>query len=158
MKEDNSFTHFVFIILQFRLHNPIETPKVAEFGHFLSPGKEYRVIIKPTVTKASTAIKGIPIKKRQCVFSNETYLKYYRTYTQRNCALECEANYTLEMCHCVPYYLPSNYFSLFWFFPLTSCLPYIIILKLYGKGRYKGTYITKIEIKIKNNPYPRNSG
>jgi amiloride-sensitive sodium channel len=95
-----------------RLHNPVETPKIAEFGFLLSPGKEYRVVIKPTISNASSSLRKIPKDKRQCVFSDEKYLKFYRTYTQRNCALECEANYTLAMCSCVPYYLPSK-FSLF---------------------------------------------
>ncbi|KAJ9583986.1 hypothetical protein L9F63_021678, partial [Diploptera punctata] len=93
---------------KFRLHNPVETPKVAEFGHTLSPGKEYRIAIRPIITNSSATLKGIPTNKRQCVFSNEKYLKFYRTYTQRNCALECEANYTLEVCQCVPYYLPKD--------------------------------------------------
>jgi amiloride-sensitive sodium channel len=97
------------IHLQLRLHNPVETPKVAEFGLLLSPGEEYRVAIKPTISNASFSIRKIPENKRQCVFSNEKYLKFYRTYTQRNCALECEANYTLAMCMCVPYYLPSRF-------------------------------------------------
>lgn len=95
--------------LQMRLHSPVEAPKVAEFGYLLSPGEEYRVAIKPMITNASSSLRKIPQDKRQCVFSNEKYLKFYRTYTQRNCAMECEANYTLAMCFCVPYYLPSTF-------------------------------------------------
>ncbi|PSN50939.1 hypothetical protein C0J52_08126 [Blattella germanica] len=90
------------------LLDAIETPKVSEFGYIISPGKEYRVVISPTIMNASASLRGIPKNKRQCLFSNEKYLKFYRTYTQRNCALECEANYTLETCGCVPYYLPKD--------------------------------------------------
>ncbi|PNF19404.1 hypothetical protein B7P43_G03628 [Cryptotermes secundus] len=91
-----------------RLHNPIETPKVAEFGILISPGQEYRAVIKPKISNASSSLRTIPENKRQCVFSDERYLKFYHTYTQRNCALECEANYTLATCMCVPYYLPKD--------------------------------------------------
>ncbi|XP_069692716.1 pickpocket protein 28-like [Periplaneta americana] len=91
-----------------RLHNPVETPKVSEFGLLLTPGQEYRMVIRPTITNASSSIRKIPENKRLCVFSDEKYLKYYNTYTQRNCALECEANYTLSICKCVPYYLPKD--------------------------------------------------
>jgi amiloride-sensitive sodium channel len=96
------------VYLQMRLHSPVETPKIAEFGFIISPGQEYRLAIKPTISNASSSIRRIPLKKRQCLFSDEKYLKYYRTYTERNCAMECEANYTLAMCKCVPYYLPSR--------------------------------------------------
>jgi hypothetical protein len=66
------------------------------------------VAIRPTITNASSSLRKIPENKRQCIFANEKYLKFYRTYKKRNCALECEANYTLAMCMCVPYYLPSR--------------------------------------------------
>jgi amiloride-sensitive sodium channel len=96
-----------------RLHNPVETPKVADFGLLLSPGEEYRVAVRPIISNASSSLRRIPENKRQCVFSDEKYLKFYHTYTQRNCALECEANYTLATCMCVPYYLPSRLIPFF---------------------------------------------
>lgn len=102
------------ICLQIRLHNPIETPKVAQFGFLIAPGEEYRVVIRPIISNASSSLRRIPENKRQCVFSDERYLKFYHTYTQRNCVLECEANYTLATCMCVPYYLPSR-LTLFFF-------------------------------------------
>ncbi|KAK0183188.1 hypothetical protein PV327_001254 [Microctonus hyperodae] len=90
------------------LHNPVETPKIADFGFALSPGKETRIVITPRIYSASWSILGISRKKRKCFFTTERRLKYYRTYTQRNCLLECEANFTQKICHCVQYYMPKS--------------------------------------------------
>lgn len=95
------------------LHNPVETPKMADFGFAISPGEETRIVITPRINTASLSILGIPRKKRKCFFNTERKLKYYRTYTQRNCLLECEANFTQKICDCVQYYMPSKLFSRF---------------------------------------------
>jgi hypothetical protein len=43
--------------------------------------------------------------------SNERSLKYYKIYTQRNCEIECLANYTLNKCGCVSFYMPRMFFQ-----------------------------------------------
>ncbi|CAL1673516.1 unnamed protein product [Lasius platythorax] len=90
------------------LHNPVETPKIADFSFSITPGEETRVIIRPRISTAKPAIMSIPQKKRKCFFTRERKLRYYRTYTQRNCILECEANFTQQMCDCVQYYMPKS--------------------------------------------------
>uniref|UniRef100_A0AAR5Q842 Pickpocket protein 28 n=1 Tax=Dendroctonus ponderosae TaxID=77166 RepID=A0AAR5Q842_DENPD len=90
------------------LANPIETPKMADFGFLISPGFETRVTIEPSVREATETLRDVAVQKRQCYFSNERPLQYYRFYSQRNCLLECQSNYTLNLCECVPYYLPKN--------------------------------------------------
>ncbi|KAL0131219.1 hypothetical protein PUN28_002644 [Cardiocondyla obscurior] len=90
------------------LHNPVETPKIADFSFVITPGEESRVIIRPRISSANPAIISIPLKKRKCFFTTERKLRYYRTYTQRNCILECEANFTQQLCDCVQYYMPKS--------------------------------------------------
>ncbi|XP_020297428.1 pickpocket protein 28-like [Pseudomyrmex gracilis] len=90
------------------LHSPVETPKIADFSFAITPGEETRVIIRPRISTANPTIVSIPQRKRKCFFSAERKLRYYRTYTQRNCILECEANFTQQMCHCVQYYMPKS--------------------------------------------------
>ncbi|KAJ8686888.1 hypothetical protein QAD02_022682 [Eretmocerus hayati] len=90
------------------LHSPVETPQIADFAFTLSPGKETRVIITPHITDADKSIMKIPVKVRRCYFLNEKKLHYYRTYTHRNCLLECEANFTLSACNCMQYYMPVS--------------------------------------------------
>ncbi|XP_076161404.1 pickpocket protein 28 isoform X2 [Ptiloglossa arizonensis] len=90
------------------LHNPVETPKIAEFAFTVTPGEETRVIVAPRLSTASKSIISVPQRKRKCFFTSERKLRYYRTYTQRNCVLECEANFTQKICHCVQYYMPKS--------------------------------------------------
>jgi len=90
------------------LHSPVETPKISSFGSFVSPGRETSVEIYPTVGMATPALANIKKEQRQCVYSAEKQLRFYRTYTQRNCIMECEANFTLMFCQCVMYYMPST--------------------------------------------------
>lgn len=44
-----------------------------------------------------------------------------RTYTERNCKLECQANHTLNRCGCVPYFLPSKQLLLLLFLDSNEC-------------------------------------
>lgn len=92
------------------LHSPVETPKISSFGSLVSPGRETSIEIHPTLGMATPALANIQKNKRQCVYSAEKELRFYRTYTQRNCMMECEANFTLMFCKCVMYYMPSNFY------------------------------------------------
>ncbi|KAK9888762.1 hypothetical protein WA026_000987 [Henosepilachna vigintioctopunctata] len=60
------------------LSNPIETPRTADFGFLLSPGIEARYVINPVIREATDSLRGVPIYKRNCYFSNERRLQYYR--------------------------------------------------------------------------------
>ncbi|KAK3913180.1 Pickpocket protein 28 [Frankliniella fusca] len=93
---------------QVLLHNPVETPKITAFGFLVEPGTENRVAITPIIGRTSPKLKSVSVEKRQCLFQHERNLQFYRTYTQRNCILECEANFTLSHCKCVAYYMPKD--------------------------------------------------
>ncbi|CAG4932747.1 unnamed protein product [Colias eurytheme] len=90
------------------LHNPTETPKIAKLGEIYGPGIEARVAIKPRILDAQAALKDIDVNKRFCLFSSEKDLVFYRTYTFKNCQMECEARRMLEICKCVLYFMPKN--------------------------------------------------
>jgi hypothetical protein len=99
------------VSFQLLLHNPVETPKIADNGMLVAPGREYRMKIKPTINNAAKSLHGVKEISRQCAYSADMYLLFYKTYTQRNCMLECESNYTLTVCNCVPFYLPSTWLT-----------------------------------------------
>ncbi|RVE50284.1 hypothetical protein evm_005119 [Chilo suppressalis] len=90
------------------LHNPTETPKIANLGDIYGPGMEARVSIQPRILDAQPDLRTIDIDKRLCLFSSETNLVFYRTYTLKNCEMECEARAMLDLCGCVFYYMPKN--------------------------------------------------
>ncbi|XP_072934740.1 pickpocket protein 28-like [Epargyreus clarus] len=90
------------------LHNPTETPKIAKLGEIYGPGIEARAAIQPRILDAQPALRYIDIDKRLCLFSSEIDLVFYRTYTLKNCEMECEARIMLDLCKCVLYYMPKN--------------------------------------------------
>ncbi|XP_013189656.2 pickpocket protein 28 [Amyelois transitella] len=90
------------------LHNPTETPKMANLGEIYGSGIEARVTIQPRILDAQPALKSIDVSKRLCLFSSEKDLVFYRTYTLKNCEMECEAKGMLDLCDCVFYYMPKN--------------------------------------------------
>ncbi|KAI8442241.1 hypothetical protein MSG28_005814 [Choristoneura fumiferana] len=94
--------------VQILLHNPTETPNIANLGDIYGPGIETRVAIQTRISDAQPALKSIDIEKRLCLFSSEKELVFYRTYTLRNCEMECEARNMLALCKCVLYYMPKN--------------------------------------------------
>ncbi|XP_055549433.1 pickpocket protein 28 isoform X2 [Wyeomyia smithii] len=89
------------------LHNPTETPKMAEYAQYIDVGSENRIIVNPKLSDASYLIRKVSQLQRQCVFANEANLSYYRTYSRNNCEMECEARLIQENCGCVLYYMPK---------------------------------------------------
>lgn len=71
------------------LHTPDEMPQVA--SHYIKIPFDVRTLIsvKPRVMSTSENLKHYKPKKRQCFFSGEKRLKYFKAYTQSNCKLEC---------------------------------------------------------------------
>ncbi|BES98474.1 Amiloride-sensitive sodium channel [Nesidiocoris tenuis] len=90
------------------MSNPLETPKLMSFAVPLAPGSESKVIIVPKQVTSTKDLQSIAIEKRNCYFEAEKRLFFYKTYNQRSCILECEANYTIALCGCVQYYMPKN--------------------------------------------------
>lgn len=60
------------------MHNPIELPKVNEYGVSIPIGYESRIVIIPSITEASKAIRKISRNVRRCIFESENFLEYYR--------------------------------------------------------------------------------
>lgn len=60
------------------LSNPIETPKMADFGFLASPGLEARIEVSPSINDATETLQSIKVDKRQCFFPEEKPLRYYR--------------------------------------------------------------------------------
>ncbi|KAG6446862.1 pickpocket protein 28 [Manduca sexta] len=90
------------------LHNPTETPKIRNVGEIYGPGIEARVAIRPRILDAVPSLRSIDVTKRLCLFSSEKELGFFRTYTLKNCEMECEARAMLDICDCVLYYMPKN--------------------------------------------------
>ncbi|TMW44538.1 hypothetical protein DOY81_010383, partial [Sarcophaga bullata] len=88
------------------VHNPAELPKISNYGFLMTAGREARIPIEPIYQDAVPSIRSIRKSVRRCLFSDEGDLVYYRTYSRKNCELECEAKILMQKCSCVLYYLP----------------------------------------------------
>jgi acid-sensing ion channel, other len=88
------------------LHMPIEYPQVAK--HFLRvPLKqETMIIVKPKMMTTENDVRSFPLESRKCYFFHERYLRFFRGYTQRNCEIECLANFTIGKCGCTKFHMP----------------------------------------------------
>lgn len=71
----------------------------------LSKITELKIFTKVTTT--SEAIRHYAPSQRQCYYSFERQLKFFKNYTQVNCEAECLANFTKMECGCVKFSMPS---------------------------------------------------
>lgn len=60
------------------LHSPNEAPMISHYGTSVSNGYETRIVISPTISEASKAVRKLHVPIRQCLFEEENYLTYYR--------------------------------------------------------------------------------
>ncbi|KAH8295713.1 hypothetical protein KR018_005486, partial [Drosophila ironensis] len=91
------------------LYNPIDQPRLKESGLPVMIGHQTSFRLIARSFEALPTIRHIDRSKRQCIFSDEQELLFYRYYTRRNCEAECDALFFLRSCDCIPYYLPQVY-------------------------------------------------
>ncbi|XP_063916764.1 pickpocket protein 28-like [Zophobas morio] len=91
-----------------QIAHPQRLPRVRN-QHFIVPLERVsKAGIAPDMMTTSDDVKRYNAKRRNCHFPSERPLKYFKVYTQNNCAIECRTNYTLSQCGCVPFYVPRE--------------------------------------------------
>ncbi|CAH1100944.1 unnamed protein product [Psylliodes chrysocephalus] len=90
------------------IHAPNSIPTISRNYFFMPFDTSTTVLIRPSLMTTSAIVKAYKLADRQCYFSDERYLDYFLTYTQENCYLECLANYTLQKCGCVNFFMPRT--------------------------------------------------
>ncbi|XP_068914084.1 pickpocket protein 28-like [Tenebrio molitor] len=90
------------------LHSPVRMPRLNQ-EYFRIP-LDHAVVasVQPVVITTSQEVKTFDVAKRDCYFPSERKLKYFRTYSQQNCQLECLTNITLDSCGCVNFFMPRE--------------------------------------------------
>jgi amiloride-sensitive sodium channel len=90
------------------LHSPVRMPRLNQ-EYFRIP-LDHAVVasVHPVVITTSQEVKTFDVAKRNCYFSSERKLKYFRTYSQQNCQFECLTNITLDSCGCVSFFMPRE--------------------------------------------------
>lgn len=91
------------------LHLSVETPQVSKKSLSVPLYQQMKIAIKPNVIRTSDTLSKYDSSVRQCFFTSERTLRFFKVYTQQNCESECFANFTRTYCGCVKFSMPSNY-------------------------------------------------
>ncbi|XP_037031883.1 pickpocket protein 28-like isoform X1 [Bradysia coprophila] len=90
------------------MHRPDEVPFVSKEWFRVPMDQETYVSITPKVTLTADSVKSYSVKSRQCYFGYERQLKYFKTYTQRNCEMECVSDFIIKKCGCTRFSMPRT--------------------------------------------------
>ncbi|XP_052861434.1 pickpocket protein 28-like [Anopheles cruzii] len=90
------------------IHAPDEIPRLSEYNIRVPPMQAVSIIIKPRMMTTQKSLHRHPASIRQCYFSDERSLRFFRVYNEQNCEFECLANYTLKLCGCVTFAMPRT--------------------------------------------------
>ncbi|XP_023340883.1 sodium channel protein Nach [Eurytemora carolleeae] len=103
------FTGFKVLI-----HSPDEFPEVSAKSIPIHEGTETFIALSAQVTKSTESVQSMSQTRRSCLLENEVNvpdlnvnLNVFKSYSQANCLLECQAAATLSLCNCLMYYYPK---------------------------------------------------
>jgi acid-sensing ion channel, other len=91
------------------LHLPIEEPLVSKHYYLVPMQQALELTVSPNIVITSDELRDFSVEKRQCYFSDERYLRFYKYYTQNNCESECLTNFTVKECGCLRFNMPSKF-------------------------------------------------
>ncbi|EDV99610.1 pickpocket protein 28 [Drosophila grimshawi] len=90
------------------LHAPDDVPQVSKQFVRIPMGREVLIAVKPNMITTSSGIAEYHPLRRQCFLSHERQLRFFKIYSESNCQLECQANFTLSQCGCVKFSMPRS--------------------------------------------------
>lgn len=83
-------------------------PSAHSITKFAPLNEEVFIIVRPTQTFCSQAVKDLSFENRMCVFPDEKKLKFFDSYSGANCELNCRVEVMLKLCKCYTYYFYNN--------------------------------------------------
>jgi acid-sensing ion channel, other len=93
------------------LHLPNEVPQMSKQFYLVPHQHVINLRINPRLILTSQELRYLSTDKRQCFFTDERYLRFFKYYTQNNCEVECLANLTIKNCGCQRFHMPSECFK-----------------------------------------------
>ncbi|XP_031637927.1 pickpocket protein 28-like [Contarinia nasturtii] len=90
------------------LHTPGEVPQMSKDYIIVPILQEAIVSIKPHLITTSERLLPYSPNQRQCFFTSERKLRFFKAYTKNNCELECLSNFTKLECGCVQFSMPRD--------------------------------------------------
>lgn len=90
------------------VHSPGEFPRAIQNFVSIPLECEVTITVKPVMMTTAADLARYSTDIRQCYFNNERTLKFFKSYTRRNCDHECFTNFTLAVCGCVKPSMPRD--------------------------------------------------
>lgn len=90
-------------------HLPNEWPIMWKKPFQISNGHAATFMIIPNLIITSPNVYSYDPNVRQCYYTAERPLRFFQYYTQHNCEMECLTNYSLNVCGCVHFAMPSKF-------------------------------------------------
>ncbi|XP_031635400.1 pickpocket protein 28-like [Contarinia nasturtii] len=90
------------------LHAPHELPLLPDDFLFVPIQRDIFVSIKPNQFSTMQELRGYTPTRRGCFFNTERELRFFKSYTQSSCELECLSNLTKTNCGCVKFSMPRD--------------------------------------------------
>lgn len=91
----------------FKIVMPGEIPNLSKQFLRVPLGQEVMIGVHPTMITSQGLTGHLP-ERRQCFFSDERELRFFKVYTKSTCELECLTNYTYRSCGCVKFSMPRD--------------------------------------------------
>lgn len=90
------------------LHMPEEIPRTLSDFSNIPLQHDVTLLVKPKVITISDGLRSYAPHTRGCYLKYERQLRFFKMYSQKNCELECLANFTKSECGCVHFAMPSK--------------------------------------------------
>lgn len=91
------------------LHRPDEPKDGSTRFYEIEAGRKVLIFIEPHIIAIQKYLDKYNAKQRECYFSEEHPLKYFKVYTKNNCDIECLSNFTKALCGCVKFSMPRKF-------------------------------------------------
>ncbi|XP_055389441.1 pickpocket protein 11-like [Condylostylus longicornis] len=101
-------THFSFPGLKIYLHDSYDFPDENSIITLIPARTEAHVQITSKQTFATSDVREIKPKIRNCLFADEKKLNFTQKYSLINCLAECRSTFIYSLCNCIPDSLPRN--------------------------------------------------
>lgn len=66
------------------------------------------IAMEPELTTTSEELRGYSPNERGCFHNSDRRLNFHKFYSEKNCQLECAANYSIQEHGCVPFFSPRT--------------------------------------------------
>ncbi|CRL08251.1 CLUMA_CG020926, isoform A [Clunio marinus] len=90
--------------MEILINHPNLFPSRSAIRRMLPHKQETFVEVRPERTDCSQAVRTLAISDRGCVFDNEHELRFFPTYKEENCYVECFMQLHIDTCGCLPYF------------------------------------------------------